>query len=312
MALKGLVDLAAVGFGVLTGPILRLMAQHRTSLPRFQQMSDRLGFQLRSTHYYEPTYAEHHLPSVTTGERKLPGVDLNEDAQLALLSRFRFRDELEALPVEPAAGRFGYANGMFSYGDAEIYYNFIRLTKPRRIVEIGCGNSTLLALEAIARNKVDDPAYACDLTCIEPYEMPWLEGMDVRLMRERVEHVDLAVFDRLEANDILFIDSSHVIRPHGDVLREFQEIIPQLRPGVLIHVHDIFTPRDYPEAWLRKQRKLWNEQYLLESFLAFNTRFEIICAVNWLRHNHFDELVEACPMLGRNPKEPGSFWFRAT
>lgn len=131
------------------------------------------------------------------------------------------------------------------------------------------------------------------------------------LIRERVETLDQAIFTSLEPGDILFIDSSHVIRPYGDVLYEFAEIVPALPPGVWVHVHDIFTPRDYPEKWLRAERRLWNEQYLLEAFLAFNSRVEVKCALNWLKHHHFDELSEACPMIAQHPKhEPGAFWFR--
>jgi hypothetical protein len=132
----------------------------------------------------------------------------------------------------------------------------------------------------------------------------------VDVVRERVEQIDLARFAELSANDILFIDSSHVIRPHGDVLREFNEILPILADGVLVQIHDIFTPRDYPEAWLRAERRLWNEQYLLEAFLAFNTRFRVLCAANWLKHNHWEAFSRACPMTTQS-HEPGAFWIEA-
>jgi predicted O-methyltransferase YrrM len=174
---------------------------------------------------------------------------LDEAGQLTLLERFTYADELRALPQDkPAPAEFGYINPMFGPGDAEIYYNIVRTFRPRRIVEIGSGNSTLIALKAIAANRAEDSAYTCDVTCIEPYEMPWLESTGVTVVRERVETVALSRFADLAENDILFIDSSHVIRPYGDVLREFQEILPSLAPGVLVHVHDVFTPRAYPEA----------------------------------------------------------------
>jgi len=131
------------------------------------------------------------------------------------------------------------------------------------------------------------------------------------LVKERVEDLDLALFDQLGDGDILFIDSSHVIRPHGDVTREVLQILPRLKSGVIVHVHDIFTPRDYPDFWTRQERRLWNEQYLLEAWLSGNRDVEIICALNWLKHNHWDALSQACPMLRRNPAaEPGSFWMR--
>jgi predicted O-methyltransferase YrrM len=310
--LKVAADVAAVMFGWVFAPALRFLGRRRLSLARFQRFSDRAGFQIRSTHYYEPTYAAPDLPADTTGERPLPGLDLNGAGQLALLRELRWADELAGLPMQPQPGRFGYLNNMYGVGDAELYYSLIRLRRPRRIIEIGSGHSTLVALEALAANRRDDPAYRCDFACIEPFEAPWLETTGVRVVRERVEHVDLAFFDELRAGDILFIDSSHVIRPYGDVLRELQQIVPRLAPGVLVHVHDVFTPRDYPEKWLREHRRLWNEQYLLESFLTYNSRFEVVCAANWLKHNHFDALARACPMLGRRPHaEPGAFWFAA-
>jgi predicted O-methyltransferase YrrM len=306
-------DIAAVAFGRVAAPVLRYIGRHRGKLPRFQSLSDQAGFQLRSDHYYEPTYSEAHLPTNTSVERPLPGLDMNAAGQLALLAQFTFADELAQIPLDkPSRTEFGYRNNMYGPGDAEIYYSMIRARKPRRIIEIGSGNSTLMADRAIAANRADDPGYACEQICIEPYEMQWLESVGVQVIRERVESVSLDLFQTLDVGDILFIDSSHVIRPWGDVLREFNEIIPSLKPGVLVHVHDIFTPRDYPEAWLRSKRLLWNEQYLLEAFLAFNSRFEVICATNWLKHNHWAEFSRACPMMTLHPdQEPGAFWFAA-
>lgn len=307
---KRVFDGFALAFAFLTAPMLRTIARLRIDLPRFQRFADRAGFQIRSDHYYEPTYAEAHLPGQTAGERPLPGVDLNQAAQLDLLARFVHADGFVTNSgAKPALTGFGFGNDMFGPGDAEVYYNMVRTLEPRRIIEIGSGHSTLIALQAVAANRRVDRHYDCHITCIEPYEMPWLESTGVTVVRERVETVDLARFAELGTNDILFIDSSHVIRPYGDVLREFQEILPSLRPGVLVHVHDIFTPRDYPESWLRAERRLWNEQYLLESFLAFNARFEVICANNWLKHNHWEAFSRACPLTTQE-HEPGSFWMR--
>lgn len=304
-------SVASILAGVMA-PGFRFLAHHHRDLPGYRAAADKAGFQIRSVSYYEPTYPLDHLPADTRGERPLPGVDLDPAAQLALLERCVWADELRAIPtVKAGPAQFGYDNPAFRYGDAEMLYNFIRLFRPKRIVEVGSGESTLMASLAIAANRRDDPTYVCQHSCIEPYEMPWLESTGVEVVRERVEHVDPARFAALEANDILFIDSSHVIRPFGDVLKEFHEIVPSIAPGVLVHVHDIFTPRDYPEAWLREERRLWNEQYLLESFLAFNSAFEILSAVNWLKHNHFEALDRACPPVGEHPEaEPGSFWFR--
>jgi predicted O-methyltransferase YrrM len=310
--MKNMADIMVVLAMWLTSPLLKFIARYRTSLPRAQRMMDRLGVQLRSTHYYEPTYGDADLPTETQRERPLPGLDLNEDAQLALLAQCRFQDELRAIPLDKThLDRFGYRNPMYSFGDAEMLYNIIRLKQPQRIIEIGSGNSTLMARLAIEANARDNPEYECAHFCIEPYEMPWLEGVGVTVRRQRVEQVELEFFDTLGPDDILFIDSSHVIRPFGDVLREFHQIVPRVAPGVLIHVDDVFTPRDYPDHWLRRERRLWNEQYLLESFLAFNSSFEVVCASNWLKHNHPDAFLRACPMMVHDPaQEPGNFWFR--
>jgi hypothetical protein len=137
--------------------------------------------------------------------------------------------------------------------------------------------------------------------------MPWLERSGVRVIRERVETVDQALFRSLEAGDLLFIDSSHVIRPQGDVLCEFLEILPQLRPGVAVHVHDVFTPRDYPRSWVVDKVRLWDEQYLLEALLSGSRDWKVLGAVNCLKHDHFTALQAACPFLTRD-REPGSFY----
>lgn len=291
---------------------MRVIVRRRYWLPWFSKLSDRIGLRVLDTHYYEVTYREADLPARTDGERLLPGLDMNVTGQLDVLSRCTFAHELLAIPaVKPGDTEYGYSAAMYGPGDAEMTYNMIRLFKPRNIIEIGSGDSTLVSRLAIVRNSAEDSGYSCRQLCIEPYEKPWLETIGAEVLRERVEMVDLAMFDRLEAGDILLIDSSHVIRPWGDVLREFHEIIPRLRPGVLVHVHDIYTPRDYPERYLRQERRLWNEQYLLEAYLAFNSRAQIICALNWLKHNHFELLAKACPVLGRQPgSEPGAFWFK--
>ncbi|WP_217371889.1 class I SAM-dependent methyltransferase [Spirosoma rhododendri] len=166
-----------------------------------------------------------------------------------------------------------------------------------------------MAINAIARNHHDDPTYSCEHICIEPYKMPWLEQTNVTVQRAKVEDVDRSVFTSLQAGDILFIDSSHIIRPQGDVLTEYLEILPILNVGVRVHIHDIFTPCDYLHEWVYKEHFLWNEQYLLEAFLSFNRSFKIIGAVNYLKHHYPDLLLANCPILATQPhREPGSFW----
>ena len=109
----------------------------------------------------------------------------------------------------------------------------------------------------------------------------------------------------------MFIDSSHIIRPQGDVLFEILEILPVLSSGVIVHIHDIFSPKDYPDKWILKEHRLWNEQYLLEAFLSNNRDFEIIGSLNYLMHNYPKELKSVSPILNKQEnREPGSFWIR--
>jgi hypothetical protein len=169
-----------------------------------------------------------------------------------------------------------------------------------------------MAAAAIAANAGEDETYSCEHTCIEPYEMPWLEDIGVDVVRSRVEEMDLDLFRSLQRNDVLFIDSSHIIRPQGDVLFEYLEVLPILQSGVIVHVHDIFTPRDYPREWVVDSMRMWNEQYLLEAFLTNNSDFEVLVALNFLKHHHPAALSKACPVLAEEieRREPGSIWLR--
>jgi len=136
------------------------------------------------------------------------------------------------------------------------------------------------------------------------------EGLDIELMRQRVETLDPDFFEALSENDFLFIDSSHVIRPQGDVLYEFQRILPRLKKGVIAHFHDIYTPMDYPERWIVDEVKFWNEQYLLEVFLAGNRDgWNVLLASFFLSKTRFIEFQQACPLLSAE-SEPGSFYIR--
>ena len=305
-------DAASTAAITLLAPALRFFARYRARMPRTVRTASAAGVAVIAHHYYSPAMTAGDLRHDLRDVRPLLGLTLDLDRHRAFLAGLDFAEELRALPMTPPSeAEFGFANNFFSAGDAEILYGVIRRDRPRRIYEIGSGRSTLVARLAIAANQRADPTYTCDHRCIEPYEVPWLESTGVTVIRERVELVDLALFDALEAGDILFVDSSHVIRPQGDVLREITEIYPRLKPGVLVHIHDIFTPRDYPRRWVVDEMRMWNEQYLLEAFLAYNPHFEIVCALNWLATDHPDLLRDACPVLTeRMPKQPGSFWMR--
>ncbi len=166
-----------------------------------------------------------------------------------------------------------------------------------------------MAVKAVRKNSEEDPGYSCRHLCVEPYEQPWLEELGVEVIRRRVEELPMDLFLELAENDVLFVDSSHVIRPQGDVVHIYLEMLPKLKKGVIVHVHDIFSPRDYLEKWIVEDVRLWNEQYLLEAFLTGNPQWRILGSVNFLHHHHYDLLKEKCPYLSPD-REPGSFYIQ--
>lgn len=273
----------------------------------------RIGVYPLLDHYYEPLFNPAHLHRDLGEPRPLPGLRLDTGAMLARLEEIARPEELAAVPLSGQGGdrpEFFHRNIAFGYADAEYYYSTIRHAKPARIVEIGSGFSTLMALRALARNALEGAPGR--MTCIEPYANQWLSELGVEVVRERVELLPLDFYEQLGPGDILFIDSSHIIRPQGDVLHEILTVLPRLRPGVLVHVHDIFTSRDYPAAWVKDFIRLWNEQYLLEAFLSSNPNLTVIGALNHLYVEHRAELAVACPILDREPGHhaPSSFWLR--
>ncbi len=305
----GVIDLLMVPFVVPCAWFLKKVRQaglHR--LPLCRKVLLAVGVLPVTDHYYEPQIDMRNLKKEADEVRDIPGIDWNIDKQLMLLDSFTATSELERYNVHSDDElQFSFENSAFNSGDAEFWYQLIRLKKPSRIFEIGSGNSTLIAIDAIKQNMAEDPGYKCKHVCIEPYEMAWLEKTGVEVLREKVEDVDVNFFRELEENDILFIDSSHIIRPEGDVLFEYLELLPQINRGVIVHVHDIFSPRNYLKEWLVSEIKLWNEQYLLEAFLTENSNWEIIGALNYLKHDHFDKMKSVCPFLTED-REPGSFY----
>jgi len=279
-------------------------------LPNCKNALLKIGvFPIRN-HYYEPQFDYRKTIRPFSQDRTLPGIDWNTSEQLKMLATFSFSQELAKTPQEkPDTLDFYLNNGAFESGDAEYWYQLIRSIKPKRIFEVGSGNSTLMAIKAIRKNHEQEPNYKCKHVCIEPYEMPWLEVTSVSVVRKKIEDVELSFFSELEENDILFIDSSHIIRPQGDVLFEYLELLPTLNKGVIVHVHDIFSPKNYLKEWLEDAVIFWNEQYLLEAFMSHNSSWKIIGSLNLLHHNYYEKLKSVAPFLTPD-REPGSFYIQ--
>jgi hypothetical protein len=286
----------------------RLLTQECFWSEYFRYFEER-GFHLTPVDRHQPIPDTRTLGSSLWRRKKTAaGIDLNLETQLELLREAfpRFRSEYEALPTAASSepGTFTLANDEFSGTDALGYYCMIRHFQPRRIIEVGTGVSTLLAAEAAEQNE------SSEIIAIDP-RMPELIANlpSVSAVERRpVEDLQASFFDQLEANDILSIDSSHVSRIGGDVNFLFLEVLPRLASGVIVQVRGVLLPDEYPEDWVLEQRRFWNEQYLLQAFLAFNDAWEVLLANNYLAYHHSQEMKKAFP------KSPwwggGGFWIR--
>lgn len=205
--------------------------------------------------------------------------------------------------ADTAANGYFLQNGWFESIDAEVLYSVVRHFRPRTILEIGSGHSSRLA-----RRAIHDGRLGTSLVCVDPSPR-----VGVRSCAD--EHIQSAVEDlppsdwtqRLGANDVLFIDSSHVITTGGDVPYLYLQVLPRLRPGVLIHAHDIFLPFEYPQEFVVKERWGWNEQYLLQALLIGNSGLEIIWPSCYMWQLHRAAVQKVVPWE-RSSLPPSSFW----
>lgn len=227
--------------------------------------------------------------------RDVVGVDWRDDEQVTLLRDSLGRRTTLPLPSEPTGDLTEYHSGndMFSRLDAWVLQAMLRHLRPRQLIEIGCGWSSLMTAR-VNREELDGQM---NVTCIEPYPPAFLEGGVpgiTELIATPVQDVPVSEFLRLRANDVLFIDSSHTVKTGGDVTYLVEEVLPRLARGAVIHFHDIFLPFDYPQDWVFSGRA-WNEQYLVRAFLAFNSEFQVLLSVGWMAHNHPDLLADTLP-----------------
>jgi predicted O-methyltransferase YrrM len=192
-----------------------------------------------------------------------PGME-GFDAAAMIAALAAFGEDLARLK-SPATNSVGYvANSHYSSPDTDVLYLMIRLLKPARLIEIGCGNST-----RIIRQAIRDGGLNTKLIAIDPQPRQDITELVDHIQRERLEFADRAAFEALVAGDVLFIDSSHLAAVGNDVVHLFGDIIPRLPKGVVVHVHDIFLPFDYPAVGDRygPVRATWSEQYVLHALL---------------------------------------------
>ncbi len=292
----------------LVVPVLRngFITSER-QLDLFNRLQE-IGCHLLPVHYYSPIPDTSALPEEFWDftYEAVPGWSLNIPGQLALLLRLAaYAEELGELYASGDSESFDWNNAAFNVIDASVYYAMIRSFRPSQVIEVGGGHSTCIAALAALRN--GDTL----LDAIEPYAPPFLAtgrpGLR-RLIQEPVQSVAADSFTSLEANDILFIDSSHVSKAGSDVNYLILEILPRLKPGVIVHFHDIFLPWNLPRKWTEQHRLFWNEQYLLLAFLQGNRDFEVLLATHYLGRCYPGKLKEAFPYLVLPCG--GSFWIR--
>jgi predicted O-methyltransferase YrrM len=242
-----------------------------------------------------------------TPPSSLPGINLRGEDQLALIRKLaRFYPEMPFPREQSPKWRYWFENWAYSYADAIYLYSMLRHLSPRRVIEIGSGFSSAAMLDAADRWLPEtsftfiDP----DTSTLDAVLRP-SDRERATIIRSRLQEVPLSTFDALTANDILFIDSTHVSKTGSDVNRIIFEILPRLASGVYIHFHDVFYPFEYPKEWVYEGRA-WNEDYILRAFLEFNDSFEIVLFGTWLAHFHRELLTELMPLTLENPG--GSLW----
>jgi predicted O-methyltransferase YrrM len=292
----------------------------------------RLGISLTPNHFYWP------VPDVEELSQREwpiyaapPGCDFRLRDQVELARHFsdRYISELNWNSL-PSADSYHYNNGYFESCDAEVAYCMVREWKPRRIVEIGSGFSTRAMAQALRANR-DRDGLAGELVTVDPSPERLPEnglGDVVTVVVDHVQRLDISLFERLRADDMLFIDSSHVVSVGSDVVREYLQILPRLKPGVLVHVHDIFLPSDYPRSAVLENLWFWSEQYLLQAFLSFNPEFEVLWSASAMQLSHARVLDQCFPSWSNsyanipssqrrfiptpdgNRVWPSSFWMR--
>jgi len=262
-------------------------------------------------HFYSPIVAVEEVdrPALEAAYARDPAeIDMNYPGQLAMLRRLAAH--FSAFPPHGAgsAARFRAPNAQFSLGDAKLLAAFIAEFRPRHIIEVGSGHSSAVILDTMERLGVSP-----ECTLVEPYTerlRSLLRPGDlerVRLIEEKVQAVDLALFDTLGEDDILFLDTSHVGKTGSDVLHEIFAVLPRLKPGVLVHFHDVFVGFEYPLPWVVEENRSWNEIYLLRAYLANNPKWRIELHANSLEPRFPGKFREIAPGYS---VDGASLWLR--
>lgn len=267
-------------------------------------------------HFYSPVVNTDQVKSIVPQVRKPIEVQLPDvNIDVAAMERL-WRTLVPVIRETPfsvqksSEHRYYFDNPAFSFADSMMLRAMILHFRPKRIVEVGSGFSSACTLDTA----LDEAKLTCEITFIEPYPellrslMRPDDESCVTIIPKPVQTVPGEVFKRLRANDILFIDSTHVLKTGSDVTHELANVLPVLAPGVIVHFHDVFYPFEYGYEWAVTQNRSWNELYALRAFLAFNARFEIIFFNDMFGQLRAELIERTAPAFLRNTG--GSIWLR--
>jgi len=267
-------------------------------------------------HFYSPINNLHEISLAedkvfNTFPSSLPGIFLNEETQFDFAKKIlMYYPEVPFKETKQENLRYYYNNGFYHHTDGIFLFGMLRTLKPKRIIEIGSGFSSALMLdvnEYFFDNKIE-----CTFIEPDPDRLYSLLKKDDRqnckIYPHKIQEMDLNIFSELEENDIVFIDSSHVSKANSDVNCIFFEIFPLLKPGVFIHIHDIFYPFNYIKSWIFDYGRSWNEAYLLRAFLQYNDSFQIQLFNRYLVQFYRSQIHDLMPECAAN--YGGNFWMK--
>ncbi|MFC2066349.1 class I SAM-dependent methyltransferase [Chloroflexota bacterium] len=262
------------------------------------KLAIRAGIHVLPVHYYSsvPNILElQRTRSIWAKKSELPGISIDLDEQVNNLKTIclSYRDEYVGNKVYQEGVSKGFGPG-YGWIEAQALHAVIRYYKPRRIIEVGSGASTYCMSAALEMNK-NETGQTSQITAIEPYPSDRLRALPgIKLIPQKVQTVPLQVFADLEQGDMLFIDSSHTVKPGSDVNYLILEVLPRLNKGVIVHIHDIFLPYDYDRSVLQTFFH-WTETSLLRAFLIFNDKVKIVFCLSYLHYDRRSVLKEVFP-----------------
>lgn len=296
-------------FSILVSPLAYYISKDPDMKSRIFNIAQARGLHIVPANYESPIPNTAELPD-RLWNSYFPvsdGFQLDQKSQLNLISRLaKYGNEMSDTPANVrVAHEYYWNNPMFGAMDAIVYHAMIREFKPKQVLEVGGGYSTMVAAKAAILNG------NTKLRVIEPHPIePLKKGCPglAQIITEPVQNVHLSEFEALIENDILFIDDSHICKTGSDVNHIILTVLPRLKPGVIIHLHDIFLPWEYAKQWVLNRKTFYTEQYLLYAFLLFNKSFETVLALQYLEKMAREQLKEAfpfSPVIGG-----GSFYIR--